>query len=74
MTDDTKKLLNEAMEALGADSCKRGKNWNGYEVYIPVYVNGGYVVGLPLVVLVKDGDVRISTEEEAYEYLDHENN
>lgn len=73
MTDNTKKLLDEAMEALGADSCKRGKDWNGYEVYIPVYGNGGYV-GLPLVVLVKDGDVRISTEEEAFEYLDHENN
>ncbi len=73
MTDDTKKLLDEATEALGADSCKRGKDWNGYEVYIPVYERSGYV-GLPLVVLAKDGDVRISTEEEAFEYLDHENN
>ena len=62
--DEIKTLVEE----LGAKSYKKGKSWNGYEVYIPVYT-GNPCIGLPLVVLVKDGQARICTGKEALEYL-----
>lgn len=65
--DEIKTLVEE----LGARSYKKGKSWNGYEVYIPVYT-GNPCIGLPLVVLVKDGEARISNAEEAIDYLNYE--
>ena len=50
---------------------KRRPDWKGYEVYAPVckkYCR----VGLPLCVLVKDGQVRLTTPEESLEYLDYQ--
>lgn len=58
----------EAISEMGAKRYKRGKDWKGYAVYIPLYT-GNPVIGLPLVVLEKDNEVRISTDDEALEYL-----
>ena len=67
-----KKKLQEQIHALiaelGADEAEHGKPWNGYEVYIPVYHEVAYV-GLPLVVLVKGDEIRLSTGEEGLDYL-----
>lgn len=60
--------IEELMEELFADSYKRGKDWNGYEVYEPIH-NKPIFLGPPLVVLVKNNEVRISTPEESFEYL-----
>lgn len=46
-------------------------NWNGYEVYERLL--GGdkvHYVGLPKVILVKGDKVRMSTVEEAFQFLD----
>ncbi len=44
------------------------KTWNGYNVYEPMFDDvepGEFVsVGLPLVILEKDGKIRMSTPEE----------
>jgi len=45
--------------------------WNGYDVYEPVFSLGEVAfVGPPLVILVKDKTIRMSTVEEAYQHLE----
>ena len=56
------------MREIGAYTYKLGEEWNGYKVYEPVYKEPVYI-GFPLVVLVKDGKVRVSTGDEALDYL-----
>ena len=53
-----------------ADSYKKGYDWNGYEVYELDFDNKAYV-GLPLVILVKGEEVRLSTTGESLDYLDY---
>ena len=55
---------------LSADSYKKGEDWQGYKVYEPVYKNAPKI-GYPLVVLVKDDEVMVSTEDEAFDYLEY---
>ena len=45
-------------------------DWHGFEVYTPVYSIEPACIGLPLIILVKDGNIRLSTPDEAFEYLD----
>ena len=66
-TDEIEDLI---YEELGADDMERGEDWKGYEVYEPIY-NEHVTIGYPLVVLVKDKDVRLSTPEESLEYLEY---
>lgn len=51
------------------DRLKKGYNWNGYEVWEEVYDKPA-TVGYPLVILVKDDEIRESTLDESLEYLD----
>lgn len=69
---DINQQLEELRVELSAQKLKRGINWKGYEVYIPQYSKNVYI-GLPLVVLVKNGEARISTSDESLDYLDFEN-
>ena len=55
------------LDELGAEYAKEGHPWEEYRVFIPVY-NGNPKIGLPYVILVKDGDARISTGKESMEY------
>ena len=55
---------------LAADSYQKGYDWNDYKVYEPFY-SKPVAIGLPLVVLVKDDEVRVSTEREAFDYLEY---
>ena len=55
---------------LAADSYKKGEDWQGYQVYEPIYKNAPKI-GYPLVVLVKDDEVMVSTEDEAFDYLEY---
>lgn len=63
--------IQELVEDLGAKSYKKGVDWNGFEVYIPVY-EGNPIIGLPYVVLVKNNEARISTPDESIAYLEYE--
>lgn len=67
--DNKKKIEELIFEDLEADNYKTGEHWNGYNVYIPVY-DGSPKIGLPYYVLEKGDEVRISTVDEAFAYLD----
>lgn len=61
--------IEEMIDALNADGYEEGEPWKGFHVYIPKY-NGTPAVGLPYVILAKNDEIRISTDEESMEYLD----
>ena len=63
-----KHQLQQCKNKLFADELIKGENFKGYEVYEPVYKKE-YEGGFPKVVLVKEGNARISTPEECFEYL-----
>ena len=64
--------LEELKNELAAQGFELGKDWNGYQVYIPQYSQKTYV-GLPFIVLVKGDEVRVSTVEESMDYLEFKN-
>ena len=64
--------VKQFMEYLPVKRYKKGIDWNGYNVYIPKF-KGNPKIGLPLVVLVKGNEVRLSSEKECFEYLDYQN-
>ena len=70
MKKEITEAIEDYMEDLNADGYRKGKSWKGYDVYVPEYEQPVYV-GLPYVVLVKGGEVRLSTEDESLDYLDY---
>ena len=67
-----KKTLDRAIKLLGADGYKEGNDWNGMKVYIPIYSKKA-CVGLPLVILYDGKELRLSTADEALEYINENN-
>ena len=61
-------LLELCRKKLLADGLKKSEPWQGYEVYSPVY-SKPLEIGLPKIVLVKDGVIRISTSKECFKYM-----
>lgn len=54
----------------GYDDALPLKKWNGFDVYEPIFNSGEVsIVGVPLVILVRDDVMRMSTVEEAFEQL-----
>ena len=51
-----------------AKSYRQGEDWNGNKVYIPVYSKTAFV-GLPLVIFEDEKGLRLSTPEEAVDYI-----
>ena len=51
-----------------AKNLKKVEDCNGYEVYEPIY-EMEYIGGFPHIILVKDGEVRVSTNEECFAYI-----
>lgn len=55
----------------GYDNVRQLEPWKGFEVYEPIFDGDEVsVVGLPLLILVKGNEIRMSTPEEAFEQLD----
>ena len=45
--------------------------WRGYDVYEPIHdTEETTYTGLPYVILVKGDEIRMSTEEETFQYMD----
>lgn len=61
------KVLAE-LKKLGTEDAEKCPDFNGYEVFKPVY-RGDPTIGLPLIVLKKGDEVRISTEDEAIDFI-----
>jgi len=55
----------------GYDDVLHIGKWKGFDAYEPVF-NGEDVsfIGVPLLILAKGGNIRMSTVEEAFEQLD----
>lgn len=70
-TKTKKKSLEQFKKEMGAKSLRGPITWNGYEVYVPEY-NGSPKIGPPWVILKKGDKVRISTYDEAFDFLDWE--
>ena len=68
-----KNLTARLKNFITADYFKKGKGWNGYTVYIPMYKQE-YIAGFPKIILEKDGLCRVSTCEECFEYIKFEKN
>ncbi|MCD8286733.1 MAG: hypothetical protein LUD50_05865 [Clostridia bacterium] len=66
----TKRKIKRIMRLSYADEYVRGYDWNGYEVYEPVYTTPMFIRG-PWVVFVRGNDVRVSTDLEGLNYLDY---
>lgn len=68
MDKKTRKRLREYKVMLMADAFVKGKEWRGYTVYMPVYKKEKDV-GLPRVVLERNGVFRESSYQECFEYM-----
>lgn len=54
----------------GYDNVKPLDPWREYEVYEPVFTGNDVVcIGLPLIILIKDETIRMSTGEEALQQI-----
>ena len=54
----------------GYETVEKLPPWNGYDVYEPVRHKGmSSKIGPPLIILVKNDEIRFSTEEEAFQQL-----
>lgn len=62
--------IEDLLTELEADSSKEGQPWKGCKVIVPVYF-GQPIIGYPYVILIKDGEARISTEKESLDYLSY---
>lgn len=73
MTIETITAFAKSQGLYGFTAIERRPDWQGYEVYEPVYdeANGqSLVIGLPYVILVKGETIRLSTPDESLERLD----
>lgn len=71
MEPEVKNIFDQFLTAYDIPSAKYKGEWNGYEVYDPDTSKYGYYIGMPLVILVKDKEIRMSTPKEALEFLDY---
>lgn len=62
--------IREYAHYLHADGVKRGIDYKGYKVYVPVYEKE-VKIGLPYVIFEKNRKIRLSTITEAFDYLDY---
>ena len=69
MKPEAKKIFDQFLTAHDIPSAKHKGEWNGYEVYDPDTSRYGYYIGMPLVILVKGKEIKMSTSEEALEFL-----
>lgn len=67
------KLLNRLKNMIFADGFVKGKEWNGYVVYEPVYKTEN-IGGFPKIILEKDGAFRLSNGNEVFEYMKFKGN
>jgi len=62
--------INEFAHEHGYETVEKLLPWNGYEVYEPIrHKDISSKIGPPLIILVKNDEIRFSTEEEAFQQL-----
>ena len=69
---NSKKIARAYAKNAGYDGVKCAGIYKEREVFIPTYRGDDTAfVGAPLVIFVENGEARISTADEAFEFLDH---
>lgn len=63
-------MVEDFVEDLGATGYQQGRDWRGYQVYMPQYEDNP-CIGLPYVILRKGREVRVSTPEECLKYFEY---
>ena len=66
---ENKEVL-EYAKKMDYESVKFRFKWKGYNVYEPIYSEELSYIGLPLMILEKDGKIRMTNPDEAFEILD----
>lgn len=70
----TREQINAFAKKWGYDGTEYQGKWRGYDVYEPTTKGATEtdpaIIGLPLIILVKGNDIRLSTPDEAFAYLD----
>ncbi|MCD8285945.1 MAG: hypothetical protein LUD50_01805 [Clostridia bacterium] len=68
MNRTVRKQVKELIHGMDARIYRRGYDWNGYEVYEPVYFRRKCIGG-PLVIFVKGDKAWLASNEEGYAYI-----
>lgn len=64
------KIINFAKQ-YGYIDVEKIESWNSYECYRPIFsYESDYVIGPPYIILVRGDSIRMSTSDEAFQYLD----
>jgi len=67
---DIKKVVEFAQEH-GYETAEPLGSWQGYDIYEPVYSKDEVsCIGLPLMIMVKGNEIRMSTTDEAIQQID----
>lgn len=61
----TPNRVTEFAKSKGFTGAEYLKKWNGYECYEPTMGDSDYFTGLPIVIMVKGEEIRMSTPKEA---------
>lgn len=61
----TPKAVKDFAKEKGYTGAEYLKNWNGYKCYEPMIGDSDFFTGLPLVILEKGKEIRMSTPGEA---------
>lgn len=64
------KKVDEYAKKMGYERAFYRLKWKGYNVYEPVYTDELSYIGLPLMILEKDGKFRMTDVDESFEILD----
>lgn len=63
--------IKQYAESRGYHDVRYIKKWRGYDVYEPLMASDDIsFIGLPLKILVRKNLIRMTTEKEAFEYID----
>lgn len=68
MITDKAQNIEKIAKQMGAISVVKRNDYNGMQVYEPIFKDGAKV-GYPVVIFVKDDKFRLSTPQESIDYL-----
>lgn len=58
----------EYAKSKGYNDIRKLESWKGYEIYEPILYEDA-IIGIPFVIMVKGNNIRMSTINETFEYM-----
>ena len=59
----------EYAKSKGYNDIRQLESWKGYEIYEPILLHEDAIIGIPFVIMVKGNNIRMSTINETFEYM-----